>query len=139
MAYLFPSAEWVEAFKEAINASEAYRRAYNAERMKAEVIHVKASELLANGKVAGRVDELKAEANKRHQYTVDDLVMGLEEIRDKALAEGQYTPARQSIIDMARLLGLLDGAAKPPAECKRFDPVERASRVLNILRQSGRS
>ncbi len=26
MAYLFPSAEWVEAFKEAINASEAYRK-----------------------------------------------------------------------------------------------------------------
>ena len=25
MAYLFPSAEWVEAFKEAVNASEAYK------------------------------------------------------------------------------------------------------------------
>ena len=26
MAYLFPSAEWVDAFKDAVNASEAYRQ-----------------------------------------------------------------------------------------------------------------
>ena len=41
-----------QAYIETGNASEAYRQAYNAEKMKAQTIHVKASELFASGKVA---------------------------------------------------------------------------------------
>jgi phage terminase small subunit len=43
------------------NASEAYRQSYNAENMKQETIHRKAKELLDNGKVAARIEELKDE------------------------------------------------------------------------------
>lgn len=48
-----------QAFIETGNASEAYRRAYNASRMKSDVITVKASELLSSGNVAVRVAELR--------------------------------------------------------------------------------
>lgn len=48
-----------QAFIETGNASEAYRRAYNASRMKSYVITVKASELLSSGNVAVRVAELR--------------------------------------------------------------------------------
>ena len=41
------------------NASEAYRRAYDAEKMSPAVINVKASELLKNGKVAVSLQELR--------------------------------------------------------------------------------
>ena len=44
------------------NASEAYRQAYDAERMKDTTVHRKAKELLDNGKVAARLDQLRATA-----------------------------------------------------------------------------
>ena len=40
------------------NASEAYRRAYNAQKMKPETINRKAKELMDNGKIAARLAEL---------------------------------------------------------------------------------
>ena len=59
------------------NASEAYRHAYSAENMKPEVIHVKASELLnpeLNGKIAVRLEELRAEAQKKSEWNVQKLI-----------------------------------------------------------------
>src|SRR5688572_13977395 len=42
--------------------------------MKDQAIHVKASELLKHGKVAGRIKELQATHQKRHDITVDRIV-----------------------------------------------------------------
>lgn len=50
------------AYLETGNASEAYRRAYSAEKMKPETIHKRASELLADGEVSGRIAELQQAA-----------------------------------------------------------------------------
>lgn len=47
------------AYIETGNASEAYRKAYNAGRMKAETINETASRLLADRKVAARIGELR--------------------------------------------------------------------------------
>ena len=50
------------------NQSEAYRQAYNvSETTKDTTIHVKASELMSNGIVSVRVDELRQETKKAHQ------------------------------------------------------------------------
>ncbi|CTQ67157.1 terminase small subunit [Roseibium alexandrii] len=46
------------------NASEAYRQAYDCENMKDTTIHRKAKDLLDNGKIRARVDQLNAEAVK---------------------------------------------------------------------------
>lgn len=78
MAKLTPKQEaFCRFYIETGNASEAYRRAYNAEKMKDTTIHVKASELLADGKVAVRVAELQAAIAKRHEVTVDRVVREL--------------------------------------------------------------
>jgi phage terminase small subunit len=53
------------------NAAEAYRLAYNAKHMKAETVHKRASELLADGEVAGRVAEIRAKAQARTEITID--------------------------------------------------------------------
>jgi hypothetical protein len=55
------------------NATEAYRRAYNASKMKDEVISVKASELLKSGKVSVRVGELKAQVAEKFEVTREKL------------------------------------------------------------------
>lgn len=63
-----------EAFAVAVakgsNASDAYRNAYDAKGMKANVINVKASQLLKNGKVRDRVEELRAPAREAAQVDV---------------------------------------------------------------------
>ena len=43
------------------NASEAYRRAYDAENCSEKTVWRKALEILQNGKVAAEVDRLKAD------------------------------------------------------------------------------
>lgn len=47
------------------NASEAYRRAYNAANMKTETIHRKAKEVIDNGNVSARISELNAEIKSK--------------------------------------------------------------------------
>lgn len=53
---------FVLVYLETGNATEAYRRAYNAENMAENVINVKASELLKNGKISLRINTLKERA-----------------------------------------------------------------------------
>lgn len=62
------------------NASEAYRMAYDASNMKPETIWNTASKLLADPKVATRVEELKAEAaqeSKIERHKVEKVLMDI--------------------------------------------------------------
>lgn len=97
------------AYVETGNASEAYRRAYNAVRMKPAVVTVKASELLAHGNVAVRVKELQAAHIERHEITVDDLLRELEEARTAASNQEKPQAAAMVAATMgkAKLLGML--------------------------------
>lgn len=91
------------------NASEAYRHAYDASCMKPESVHRKAKELLDNGKIAARLDELRAEHAKRHSVTVESLLRELEEARVAALAAEtvQASAATAATMGKAKLAGLL--------------------------------
>ena len=62
------------------NASEAYRRAFSCGNMKADTIHVKANELLNNGKITVRVKELQAEVKNRSDLKKDEAVNELSNI-----------------------------------------------------------
>lgn len=100
--------KFCQVYIETGNASEAYRKAYNAEKMKTETVNTKAFELLRNGKITDRVNELKERHAKRHDCTVDDLLAELEEARKIALqAETPQTSAAISAtLGKAKLLGL---------------------------------
>lgn len=73
-----------EAFAQAVAAgaslSDAYRTAYSADSMKAETVNVKASQLMANGKVTVRVEQLKSELSERALWTREESVRVLAEI-----------------------------------------------------------
>lgn len=62
------------------NASEAYRTAYDTSKTKPDVINVKASELLASGKVLVRVKELQNKLEKKHDISKDKIITRLQEI-----------------------------------------------------------
>jgi len=61
----------IRKYLECGNKSEAYRFAYNTERMKDKTIHEKACILFAEDKVRARLEELQAKAAKRNDITVD--------------------------------------------------------------------
>ena len=94
------------AYIETGNASEAYRQAYSTSRMKPATVNSKAYELLRNGEIAARIDELKAKHAKRHEITVDDLIAELEEARQLAIDTSQSGSAVTATMGKAKLLGL---------------------------------
>jgi phage terminase small subunit len=52
------------------NASESYRQAYNASNMKDVTINKRSSELMANGVIAGRINELRTPLINTMHYDV---------------------------------------------------------------------
>lgn len=95
------------AYIETGNASEAYRRAYDAGKMSAGAIHVAASELIAHPKISLRVQSVQKEAAERALVSVQSLTEELEEARALALREGQSAAAVSASMGKAKLHGLL--------------------------------
>lgn len=87
------------------NASEAYRQAYNTDEMKPETVHRKANELMSNGKITARIDELKAEHQARHRLTVDDLIQELTKAQAIAEQNGNVNAMISATMSKAKLLG----------------------------------
>src|SRR5688572_29783725 len=96
---------FAQAYVETGNASEAYRRAYDAENMKPEVVSVKACELLKNGKVTVKVQQLQAKHAKRHDITIDRITEMLLEDRELARANTQSGAAVSASMGLAKIHG----------------------------------
>jgi phage terminase small subunit len=99
---------FAKAYIETGNASEAYRRAYNVSPgTKPNTVEKRACELLKHGKVAGRIAELQAAHQKRHDITVDSLTEMLKEDRELARTQGEPGAAINAVLAIAKLHGLL--------------------------------
>ena len=103
---------FARAYVETGNASEAYRRAYDADNMKPEVVKVKACELLKNGNVAVTVEALQAKHAKRHDITVDRITEMLLEDRTIARSNDQPAAAVSAAMGIAKLHGLIIDKSK---------------------------
>jgi phage terminase small subunit len=142
MAGLTPKQEaFALAYVETGNASEAYRRSYNAEKMKPETVNRTAKELLDNPKIAARLAELKAAHVERHEITVDDLIRELEEARSIAMAGERQQPAAMVAASMgkAKLLGLIVDKAENKNDNRTtvlFD-AEQVKRMAGALLRGG--
>lgn len=124
------------AYIETGNASEAYRRAYDAENMKPEVIAVKACELLKAGKVAVMVEELQAVHAERHDVTVDSLTVEYEEARDVAKDTKQPSAMVSATTGKAKLHGLVTDKqeSRVTIEPKGESMAELARHLAFVLR-----
>lgn len=81
MSKLTPKQEmFCNSYIETGNASEAYRRSYNAVNMKFETVNRKAVELLNNGKITARVKQLQRELQIRSDITKDEAIKELSNI-----------------------------------------------------------
>ena len=99
--------KFCQVYVETSNASEAYRQSYNVSpSAKEQTIWRSAHEVLENPKVAARLEELRAESQKRHDVTVDSLIKELEEARKVGKDRGQAAAMVQATMSKAKLLGI---------------------------------
>lgn len=122
------------AFIETGNASEAYRRAYKAERMKPETVNREAKALLDNPKIAARIARLRAGHVERHNFTVDDMIAQLDQ--DRTFARELKAPAAAITASMgkAKVLGLLtDKIEHSGIPTRDLSEVERAARLAALF------
>lgn len=117
---------FARAYVETGNASEAYRRAYNAEKMKDEAIKVEASRLLDNPNVALTVEALKAKHQKRHDITVDKLtdmaMKAYDEAQRVAVSTGQMQTS--AMVKATEFIGKLHGLVVEKREITHKEGVE---------------
>jgi phage terminase small subunit len=94
------------AYLETGNASEAYRRVYNARRAAPSTIARNAKALLDNNKIAARLEELRRPAVENAQLTLAQHLEVLARLRDLAEASQKYAAAVQAEIARGRAAGL---------------------------------
>lgn len=94
------------AYLETGNASEAYRRAYDAERMPPESINRKAKEVMDNVKIAARLEELRAPVREKALLTLESHLARLDELSRKAEQAEQFAPAITAETNRGKAAGL---------------------------------
>jgi len=102
-------AAFCRAYQQTGNASEAYRRAYDAEKMKPGSIRRKAAEVLKHRSVAAELERLNQQTKREHGVTIESLLRELEEARQLALANGQASAAVTATMGKGKLAGVFNG------------------------------
>jgi phage terminase small subunit len=69
--------KFAQCVADGMSQADAYRSAFDAVKMKAETIHKRASELMGNGEVTGRVQELRAKLENKALWTREMSVRAL--------------------------------------------------------------
>lgn len=129
------------------NASEAYRQSYDAQSMKPETVNKRASELLDNGAIAGRLDELTKQATTSAVMTRTEAIEKLSLIADTALTDllefDQHEvetldgPVRETIWRMKDSDGIAERAAVAikSVTMTKFGPKIEMHDKLNAIQQ----
>ena len=94
------------AYIETGNASEAYRKAYNAAGSSEKSVWELASKMLDNPKVISRLEALREQAARRALFTLERHLEELATLRDEARAEGRYSAAIAAEIARGKAAGL---------------------------------
>ncbi len=94
------------AYIETGNASEAYRKAYNAAGSSEKSVWELASKMLDNPKVISRLEALREQAARRALLTLERHLEELATLRDEARAEGRYSAAIAAEIARGKAAGL---------------------------------
>lgn len=94
------------AYIESGNASEAYRSAYKAGRMKPATINRKAAELMDNGKITARLEQLRKPVRERAQITLESHLERLNHLSLMAEQAEQYSAAIKAEESRGKVAGL---------------------------------
>lgn len=116
--------KFCQCIADGMTQANAYRTAYNAEKMKPESVQVKASVLMADGKIALRVAELRGALAKKGLWTREKSVAGLVKAFRVAEGAGNAAAMTGSIKELNAMHGFnapskvdlssSDGSMSPP-------------------------
>lgn len=126
-------AKFIDCVVSGMTYSDAYRAAYNCDRMKPETVNRKAFELIENGKIAARIENARAEAAKKAQWSLDLAVERVRKLNDEAVSDlekdGLYkgSPAVKALIESTTLLNRMTGVDK---QIVKVNTDEEDARVL---------
>ena len=122
------------------NASEAYRRAYSCEKMAPNTINRKAAELLSNGMITARVNQLQEALQERSDITKDEAVKELTNIVRSRVTD--VLNAKGKTVTIKKLEDLPDGvvacissikSSKGSVEVKFYDKIAAIDRLSKML------
>lgn len=108
-AGLTPKREkFAQAIASGMNQSDAYRAAFDVKPgSKANSINVNASKMMADAKVALRVEELRAPAVERAGITLESHLADLKSLRNMAAKAGQIAAAVAAEVARGKAAGVL--------------------------------
>jgi hypothetical protein len=99
--------KFAQGIAKGLTQADAYREAYDCEDMVDNTVYKEACLLMNNPKITERVKELKERnLEKNYDRDVRYYLEKLEEIRQKAVAEGQYSAAVSAIKEDAKISGV---------------------------------
>ena len=111
-----------EAFCQAIvsgmSQADAYRKAFDAQAMKPATVQKRASELMANGEVRGRVEEIRKPVVEAVQISLEQHLRDLKDLRDKAQSADKWGPAIVAEIARGKASGLYVESVKIDANVR---------------------
>jgi len=120
------------AYLETGNASEAYRRSYNASSMAEATIWRKAHDLVRNGNVTARMEELRQQSIERAQVTLEKHLDDLKCLRDKAENAEKFGPAIQAEIARGKAAGLYNEAKNKGADDYLAEAFNKIAKMLPV-------
>lgn len=124
---------FVQRLIEGHSQREAYKFAYNCEKMKDESIDVEASKLFNSPKISQRYEELLNEHKNKALYTREEAVNDLIWIKEKAREDIEYRGLKQAngghFLKSVNELCLLEGLY-PGKEDNKKDNEEDIAKVL---------
>lgn len=93
------------AYIETGNASDAYRRAYSADKMKPETVNRKAKALIDDGKITARLEDLRRPVVEAARMSLESHLARLDALSRKAENAGQYGAAIAAETNRGRAAG----------------------------------
>ena len=123
-----------------MSQADAYRSAYNAGSMKNETIQKRASELMSDGEVAGRVEELRAPIVEEAQYALKDAMDEAREAFDVAKGKENGGAMVAAVALRAKLNGLLIDRSEVktgPLDNLEHDEIRALNAAISAIEKAG--
>ena len=114
------------------NASAAYRHAYDTSKSKESSVNVNACKLLADAKIAQRIEELRIPARETAQMTLADHLNDLKRLRDLAAAAENYSAAVTAETNRGKASGLYTEKLTLDATVVTMTDEQRKARLLEL-------
>jgi phage terminase small subunit len=108
--------KFIAAYLATGNATQSYRKAYNAKGMSDNASRVEAQKLLNHPAISLALLSSQKRVAERSEITAMDLVRELEEVQNLALADGQYAPVVAAIHLKAKILGKITNKVQGSVE-----------------------